>query len=89
MAEIEEMDFEAGMRELKELEKQCYIEDGYIVLNVRVHYDIELSRCDTKAKVLHWVMHLGGKNWATLPLLRRFAELACSYHGMDAWDNEI
>jgi len=78
-----EMDFDEGCRLLDKLDKQCYIEGDYIVLNVRFPYDIELSRCDTHKKILHWVWHLAPKNWVNQLLLWRFIELACKYHNLE------
>lgn len=58
------------------LSKQCYVDDGYIVLNVRYEYEIALERCDTHEKILDWVMHLSCKNWFTMRLMKRFIIIA-------------
>lgn len=58
------------------LNKQCYIEDGYLILNVRYEYDIALGRCDTHQKVLEWVLHLSGKNWFSMDLMQKFIRVA-------------
>lgn len=69
--------------ELNKLEKQCHVEGSFIVFNVRFPYDIELSRCDTHKKILHWSWHLAEKEWINNQLLRRFIELACKYHNLE------
>jgi len=69
--------------EMELLNQQCHIEGRFIVLNVRFPYDIELSRCDTHKKILHWSWHLAEKEWINNQLLRRFIELACKYHNLE------
>lgn len=80
------MDFEEGQRLLNELDKQCYIDGDYIVLDVRFPYDIELSRCDSPEKILHWVWHLSQKNWVHRHLLWKFINLVCEYHNLEMND---
>lgn len=78
-----EMDFDEGCRLLDLLDRQCYIKGDYIVLNVRFPYDIELSRCTTYKKIIHWAWHLGHKNWVYPALLSKFIELCCKYHNLE------
>ncbi len=78
-----EMDFDEGCRLLDKLDRQCYIEGDCIVLNVRYPYDIELSRCITYKKILHWVCHLNRKNWMYPALSVKFIELCCEYHHLE------
>ena len=68
-----------------ELDKLCWIEDGWIRLSASVHYkyDIELSRICTYEKLVWWTRHLAGKPWMTLPVLRYFIRLVCEHHGLE------
>jgi hypothetical protein len=75
--------FEIAEQQEAILARQCYFEDDCVVLNVEYPYAVELARLNTKAKILHWVRHLAGKNWATLEILMRFVDLACKHHGFD------
>lgn len=61
----------------KMLQKQVSVSDGHIVINVSYEYNIELSRCNTPAKLLHWIWHLTEKTWMTNDVMRRFIEVAC------------
>jgi hypothetical protein len=61
----------------KMLQKQVSVADGHIVINVSYEYNIELSRCNTPEKLLHWVWHLTEKTWMTNDVMRRFIEVAC------------
>jgi hypothetical protein len=58
------------------LDKQVYVEEGHIVINVEYEYNIELGRCDTYEKILAWVMHLSVKTWMTQKITRRFVNVA-------------
>ena len=49
-------------------------------------YDIELSRCNTDAKILSWVLHLNQKRWVTREMLRSFA-IVCRQHHKLTWVN--
>lgn len=62
---------------------KCFLDGTCIVLNVCYPYEIELSRCDSPEKILHWVWHLGEKNWVTAELIRDFVSLACSVNGIE------
>ena len=59
-----------------ELAKQIFVSNGYITINVKYEYNIELSRCNTHAKILAWVVHLAEKTWMTVELNERFILLA-------------
>ena len=45
-------------------------------------YDIELSRCNTDAKILSWVLHLNQKRWVTREMLRSFVIVCRRHHGL-------
>ncbi|MCF8051575.1 MAG: hypothetical protein K9L59_10085 [Desulfobacterales bacterium] len=64
------------------LDKKVRIEGGSIVMTVRPRYEIDLSRCNTKEKILEWVAHLSRKTWVDRAVTSRFIELACGYHGL-------
>lgn len=66
-----------------ELASQVYVKDDCIVINVSYEYPIELSRCDSHAKILEWVTHLCAKNWTTPPVLERFIHVAAQTHGLN------
>ena len=59
------------------LQQQVSVKEDHIVINVSYEYNIALSRCDTAAKLLHWVWHLTEKTWMTNDVMRRFIEVAC------------
>lgn len=59
-----------------------YIEGDYLVINVSDGYSIELNRCDTHDKILHWVSHLCEKTWITPDVLRDFIRVATKYHNL-------
>ena len=69
--------FEKVKQHEEKLNKQVSVEDNHIVINVTYEYNIELSRCDTAEKLLHWVWHLTEKTWMMNDVLRRFIEVAC------------
>lgn len=43
-------------------------------------YDIELSRCNTDAKILSWVLHLMQKTWVTEEMLGSFVRVCRTHH---------
>ena len=49
----------------EEWAKKIYIDDGYLVLNIKYPYEIKLSRIDSKLKLLAWIGHLIEKNWVS------------------------
>jgi len=73
------------MEELrKDWTKKVYIrEDGVLVLNIRYQYLIDLSRIDTKEKILSWVYHLTEKNWASREMFYRMLKLLEEHFGME------
>lgn len=77
--------FSAGEKREKELEKIVFLRKGYIVLNIKYEYEIQLSRCDTVAKILDWCLHLTQKTWMTTEYLHRFLELVLGYHNIDVY----
>lgn len=78
------MNLAEKMKEQEEtLRKQVFVADGYIVINVSYEYNIELSRCNTAEKLLHWVWHLTEKTWMTNDVMRRFIEVACSENNIE------
>lgn len=60
--------FEAAMEENREWADKVYIKDGCLVLNISYEYAVDLSRIDTKEKVLAWIHHLTEKNWASVKM---------------------
>lgn len=72
------MDLLKRVQEQEEvLGKQVYVVDGHVVINVEYEYNIELSRCDTAEKLLHWIWHLTEKTWMNTVVMRRFIEVVC------------
>lgn len=72
------MDLLKRVQEQEEvLGKQVYVVDGHVVINVEYEYNIELSRCDTAEKLLHWIWHLTEKTWMNTSVMRRFIEVVC------------
>jgi len=70
----------------KKLSSQCYIENDCIILNVCYIYEIEISRCNTKDKLLHWVHHLlTTKSWINIELLIFFIELVAKHCNLDIY----
>lgn len=72
-------------KHLQKMNRQCYIEKEYIILNVHYPYDIELSRLDSHKKLLAWVHHLSGKNWMTVELMRYFIEIVSEHFKMNIY----
>lgn len=68
------------------LEKQVYVEDGHIVINVSYEYNTALNRYDSAEKLLHWIWYLTEKNWMTNGVMRRFIEVACKENNIDMID---
>jgi len=75
----------AAAQKLRELNKRCWIEDGWIRFSIAgdYKYDIELSKILTYQKLVWWTRHLAGKPWITLPVLRHFIRLVCEHHGLE------
>lgn len=65
------------------LEKQVYLSNGRIVVNVEYPYEIEIARCDSHAKILAWLVQLSEKTWISPAVMRRFAWLAAKEHGLE------
>lgn len=67
---------------------KIYIEDGFIILNVRYPYEISLEQIDTREKAAHWIMHLLDKNWMTRELLHEFVSILEKHFKYDlhTWD---
>ena len=74
------VDFRDIEKHMAELERQVYIEDNHVIINVEYEYDIALSRCDTNEKLMAWVVHLCEKTWMTKVVLRRFIQLVQHHH---------
>ena len=55
----------------KILEKQCYIENDHIVINVNYEYSVSLERCSTPEAILGWVVQLSHKEWINRHLIGR------------------
>lgn len=70
----------------EKLQKQISVKNGSIVINVSYEYTIELSRCDTAEKLLHWIWHLTEKSWMTNDVMRRFVEIACRENKIEMVD---
>ena len=50
-------------------------------------YEIVKSRCDTHAKILSWVLHMGQKSWVTTEAIQKFILLAIQTNGLKSvWD---
>jgi hypothetical protein len=62
------------------LEKQCYVDNDDIVINVADEYRVPLSSCPTQEAILGWVRQLTEKTWITVPLIRRFVDTAAEHH---------
>ncbi|MEO1854651.1 hypothetical protein [Chromohalobacter sp.] len=80
------MDFEDFRKREEELQRQVYVADGHIVINVSYEYNVALNSCDSAEKLLHWVWHLTEKTWMTNMAMRRFIELACRENGIEMKD---
>lgn len=63
--------------------KSIFISDGYITLNVRYPYEIELSRLNTPIKACRFVIHLLEKNWVDRRLLFDFVSILEDHFGYD------
>lgn len=63
------------------LEKQVYISEGHIVINVCYEYNVPIERCNSPEKLLGWIVHLCEKTWMTTTVLERFAQVAAAESG--------
>jgi hypothetical protein len=72
MAEIE--------KEEAKVNRQCHLsEDGSAIILTRPNgYEVgvDINRIADAPKLLGWILHLSGKVWVTVPMLRRFIEIA-------------
>ena len=69
--------FEEFKAHEEKMASQVFIADGHIVINVEYEYNIDLQRCNTPEKLLHWIWHLTEKTWMTNDVMRRFIQIAC------------
>jgi hypothetical protein len=69
-------------KHIRALEEQCYVDGDDIVINVADEYRVPLSGCSTPEEILAWVRHLTEKNWATVPVIRRFVDIAAQRNGI-------
>ena len=74
--------YEEATEEDREWANKVYIENSCLVLSIKYRYEIELSRIDTKEKVLAWLHHLTEKNWASVKMFRRMLTVLEDYFGM-------
>jgi hypothetical protein len=42
-------------------------------------YEVEVSRCDTAAKLVDWIAHLLAKRWVTRTQIRQFIDLVVKH----------
>lgn len=77
------MEFTDYQDSKEKLNRQVFIADDHIVINVYYEYNISLDRCDSAEKLLHWVWHLTEKTWMTNDVMRRFISLACQKNGIN------
>ncbi len=75
------IDVDKIIKEYEALNKLIYFEDGFIVFSIVQDYEININRCDTKEKILEWVLHLTQKPWMNKELLNRFIHVAYSANG--------
>lgn len=75
---ITKIDIEKIIGLEEKLQKQCYIDGDYIVINVRYPYEIHKDRCKTYKDIVDWVLQLSSKNWTDKILIERFIEVARS-----------
>lgn len=64
-------------------EKMFPIIDDHIVVPSPAtppEYNIPLSKCDSKEKILDWVLQLLEKNWVTKELVEEFIKTAMNAH---------
>lgn len=54
---------------------KVYISNGFLVLNIKFPYEIELNRIDTERKLLGWIVHLLEKNWVSREMLLRMVDV--------------
>jgi hypothetical protein len=64
------------------LQKQIYVEDSILIVNVEYVYEIELSRITDYGQILGWVNHLCEKTWMNPTLIRRFISVACKANNL-------
>jgi len=72
----------AWLEEKKELARIVSIKEGHIVINMGFEYNISLKTISSEKDVLKWAHHLCEKTWLTIPVLRRFIEVAMSETGL-------
>jgi hypothetical protein len=74
-------DLEKAYKEdIEVLSKQCYMDGQDIVIDIADEYRVPLSRCSTPEAILGWVGQLTEKTWITVPVIRRFVQLATRHH---------
>ena len=71
-----------SLEQLEAVQRQVYVQNNSIVLDVAYEYSIALSRCDTAEKLLSWVLHLQQKTWVNSLITERFVSLACQANGI-------
>ena len=59
------------------LQRQVYVAEDHVVINIEYEYSIALDRCDTPEKLLYWIWHLCEKTWITPEVIGRFIEVVC------------
>jgi hypothetical protein len=67
----------------REMDKVFKIEDGWLTINVRYEYPIELSRIKSMASLLRWSSHLCEKTWMNTTLIREFIDRVGKFKGWD------
>lgn len=78
-------DVKEMIKGLEELDKQIYVIEDHIVINVNNEYNIPLIGCSTPLGILRWVRHLTEKTWMTNKLMRRFIDVACKQSKIDVF----
>ncbi len=54
------------------LDKQVYVKEGTIIVDVEYEYEIDFKDCRDYRQILRWVLQLSDKTWITAPVLERF-----------------
>ena len=75
-------EFSDNIEKISDVEKKIYVDDDYLVINIRYEYEIPLAELDTHEKILSWVLHLKDKTWVDWDVLNVFIFKACEHNGI-------
>ena len=69
---------------------KVHIKDGVVYIkfdNGLAPYEIDVDRCDSYPKIVHWIAHLSEKTWCKSDMISDFIDTVCGHHGLNHYND--